>query len=215
MTEEKPKEEVESLAKRVENLGKEIPPERDVIRDAVRDEARGAAGEHVDFQGQPLLKVEYEVLKEIYAQTGKKPEEHFAHEIKEGSVVYLNCFDQGLTSLPGSIGRLVNLKKLNLEKNQLVALPDSIGNLRKLEGIYLGRNVLTSLPGSISELVNLTTLSLGDNKLTSLPYMRNFKKLKYFDMDYNQLTGALLESIGELACLEYLEAGHNRLTALP
>ena len=77
--------------------------------------------------------------------------------------------NNGLISLPESIGNLTKLIIISLSNNQLTSLPESIGNLTKLIAINLGNNQLTSLPESIGNLQNLETLNLSNNQLTSLP----------------------------------------------
>ncbi len=45
------------------------------------------------------------------------------------NVIGLGLYDQGLSTLPESIGNLRSLKELYLHRNQLSTLPESIGNL--------------------------------------------------------------------------------------
>jgi Leucine-rich repeat (LRR) protein len=119
----------------------------------------------------------------------------------------LNLSCKELTSLPESIGELVNLKILSLYNNQLTSLPESIGKLTNLNILYLENNQLTSLPESIGKLINVQYLSLNEssyeinnldmeceililrcikNKITNLPY--NLKKIYLkSDIDINML----------------------------
>nr|MDO8083447.1 leucine-rich repeat domain-containing protein [Candidatus Sigynarchaeum springense] len=86
-----------------------------------------------------------------------------------GHVAKLGLHEQGLTSLPESIGNLVNLEKLYLSGNQLSSLPESIGQLKSLTWLSLSNNQLSSLPGTIGNLESLTVLDLSSNKISSLP----------------------------------------------
>jgi Leucine-rich repeat (LRR) protein len=104
----------------------------------------------------------------------------------------LYLYSKGISELPESIGKLVNLQILYLVNNQLKNLPESIDKLIRLQGLYLENNKLTTLPESIGKLVNLKELQLVSNQLTTLP-----------------------ESIGKLVKLEYLSLENNRLTILP
>ena len=50
---------------------------------------------------------------------------------------YLNLYDNQLTSLPPELGQLHNLTWLNLAGNQLTALPPELGQLQSLERLTL------------------------------------------------------------------------------
>lgn len=51
-----------------------------------------------------------------------------------------------LTSIPNAIGRLQNLRILELTGSQLTSLPKEIGRLQNLQGLFLNINRLSSLP---------------------------------------------------------------------
>ena len=55
----------------------------------------------------------------------------------------LNLYSNQLSSLPESIGRLVNLQELFLSNNKLSSLPESIGRLASLLRLYLDNNQLS------------------------------------------------------------------------
>jgi Leucine-rich repeat (LRR) protein len=99
---------------------------------------------------------------------------------------------KGLTELPESIVRLVNLRVLELSNNKITLLPESIAELVNLETLFLNSNLLSILPESIGKLINLKGLFLNNNLLTVLP-----------------------ESIGKLSNLQYLDLYYNQLNSLP
>ncbi|EMO32618.1 leucine rich repeat protein, partial [Leptospira santarosai str. HAI821] len=49
-------------------------------------------------------------------------------------------YNNRLTTLPKEIGKLQNLKELNLNKNQLTTLPKEIGKLQNLKELNLVGN---------------------------------------------------------------------------
>ena len=51
-----------------------------------------------------------------------------------------------LSTLPEAIGRLCQLRRLDLSGNQLSTLPKAIGRLSQLQGLYLSANQLCVLP---------------------------------------------------------------------
>ena len=117
----------------------------------------------------------------------------------------------------GLLGKIINLKDLDLTYKKLSTLPESIGELKNLRELDASMNNLTSLPESIGKLKNLTELYLGGNKLTSLP--ESIGKLKNLIILYlrgNVQLRTLPDSIGDLKNLRELELrGRNQRTILP
>ncbi|KAJ9678950.1 hypothetical protein PVL29_020995 [Vitis rotundifolia] len=124
--------------------------------------------------------------------------------------------------IPKSLGR--SLVILNLSSNRLQgSIPDTIGNmipksfsnLCYLQELKLDSNNLTGqLPQDLLACANgtLRTLSLSDNRFRGLvPYLTGFSVLESLYLDYNQLNGTLLESIGQLAELSWFDIGSNSL----
>lgn len=64
------------------------------------------------------------------------------------------CGNKLITNLPEEIGKLRNLRVLNLSGTRITKLPESIGNLVLLEELYLSSNI-GDLPNSITNLKNL------------------------------------------------------------
>ena len=130
------------------------------------------------------------------------------------TVLKLN--DSQLTSLPSEIGKLINLKELDVSSNQLTSLPSNIGKLVKLKELSVYSNQLTSLPSDIGKLVNLEKLVVSFNQLTSLPssICDGLVNLEELDVSENQLT-SLPPEIGKLVNLKQLYVGNNQLTSLP
>jgi Leucine-rich repeat (LRR) protein len=79
-------------------------------------------------------------------------------EARRTGAVDLDLSDLGLQSLPESIGRLAQLRNLQLYNNRLTALPESIGQLTELRELNLLNNRLTALPESIGQLIGLRDL---------------------------------------------------------
>jgi leucine-rich repeat protein SHOC2 len=133
--------------------------------------------------------------------------------LNEPERLYLG--QEGLASLPESIGNLLNLYWLDLPQNRLTTLPESIGNLDNLHRLYLCRNKLTTLPESIGNLRRLTMLRLYGNQLHCLPQsIGNLIDLYELMLDYNQLN-SLPVSIGNFSKLTELSLNYNKLNSLP
>lgn len=93
-----------------------------------------------------------------------------------------------LTSLPESIGNLVNLKHLSIANNRLVTLPASICQLEQLETFWANNNNLIQLPAQIFQLRKLQRFIVCDNLLRSLPSeMHSMRALSTFVVANNPL----------------------------
>ena len=75
----------------------------------------------------------------------------------------------GLTKMPGEVGKLKHLRKLNLSGNLLTSLPEFLGQLTQLEYLDVSDNQLTSLPDSLLSLKSLRELYLHGNEALGIP----------------------------------------------
>ena len=83
---------------------------------------------------------------------------------------WLRLNGNALSSLPESIGALVDLRRIYLNDNALEALPASFGALKALEDVALAGNRLTAFPAVLVSLPHLRNLDLrGNGSITELP----------------------------------------------
>lgn len=92
-----------------------------------------------------------------------------------------------IDSIPFLIGRLKNLKYLDLVINKIAYISDSISHLQNLKEIYLDRNNLTSFPIGITKLKKLSRFSISSNQIKQIP--ESIKNLK-------NLSGLILRGCG-------------------
>ena len=140
------------------------------------------------YQGKELLSKEAKTLESIENLIGKPippvsklETKTFGFIADSENVIELGLYSQGLKILPDSIGDLLSLQKLILDKNQLQTLPDSICKLHSLKELYLKDNQLHLLPIAFGKLKSLEILDLEDNHLKNLPVsigtLKNLKVL--------------------------------------
>jgi hypothetical protein len=138
----------------------------------------------------------------------------------EDHVVYVDCSDNQLISLPENIGEnWTNLTHFDCSGNQLKSLPKNIGsNWTNLTHFSCCYNELKSLPINIGEnWSNLTDFYCSLNKLRSLPENigSNWTNVTHFYCGSNQLK-LLPENIGEnWTNLTHFYCYNNQLTTLP
>lgn len=127
----------------------------------------------------------------------------------------LDLSHYGLTELPPEIGRLNDLRVLNVSDNQLTSIPTEIGDMKSLVRLNLSSNKLAALPSEIGKLTELNNLNLSRNKLRSLPKtIGDLISLQYLRADGNSLR-ELPNEIGALHKLRILSLDENELNALP
>lgn len=91
-----------------------------------------------------------------------------------------------LDSLPLEIFLLENLELLDVSLNKLVTIPSEIGSLKRLKTLNLSYNRIETLPFNLFLLENLEQLYLENNQLRKIPpTMASMKNLKTLALDNN------------------------------
>jgi Leucine-rich repeat (LRR) protein len=73
-----------------------------------------------------------------------------------------------LEELPGALGTLIRLAKINASYNQIVDLPRSLGNLNKLTCIDISHNRLQYMPTALNCLECLAILNISHNSISTI-----------------------------------------------
>ena len=90
--------------------------------------------------------------------------------------------------MPSNIGKLTDLRDLNLMKNGLIQLPPSLCDLTGLTRLELSSNKLRRLPDRFGSLQQLSgTLSIEMNRLEKLPDSVGFLKVSILRLSNNCL----------------------------
>ncbi|CAL8079759.1 unnamed protein product [Calicophoron daubneyi] len=140
--------------------------------------------------------------------------------------------------LPKEVGKLANLRTLNLESNQFTELGSEVENLKKLEYLNLSNNrirsisftlsmcrslqeldmsgcYLYSLPEDFGLLKELMLLKISNNRIAEFPTeITGFPKMTGLIASRNQFS-ALPPWVCSLDNLVELELHHNKLSSLP
>ena len=147
-----------------------------------------------------------------------------------------------MSSIPDSIGELIQLKTLTLHDIQYLNIPPSFKNLSNLEtleivgmsnpddinefpenlqllptiqNLTISMFYLPSISSSIGEFDSLKSLDLSGNMIDELPLeIGNLQNLRSLILFDNRLD-ELPKSIGNLTGLEKLNLGNNNLDTLP
>ncbi|MDB4293450.1 leucine-rich repeat domain-containing protein, partial [Maribacter sp.] len=92
-----------------------------------------------------------------------------------------------LGRLPKEVGRLTDLKYLEIIDGQLIELPEKLWNLKKLQTLELKNTGLLEISDKIGNLSALKKLKLPSNDLTTLPAAVGTLPLEEFDLVNNPL----------------------------
>nr|XP_015648880.1 disease resistance protein RGA5-like isoform X2 [Oryza sativa Japonica Group] len=127
---------------------------------------------------------------------------------------YLNLKKTGLTELPEEIGCLQSLETLNVMDNHMVQLPQCITRLGNLMHLFIGNQI--QLPDGIAKMQALETLQAVDlskhssNIVKELGQLKNLRELNLLIYDYDACTEEHMKTIA--SCL--LQLGTYNLRRL-
>lgn len=120
-----------------------------------------------------------------------------------------------LVIVPPEIGKLIHLKKFHLYMTQVNLIPKEIENLKELEVLWISCNQLSEIPSEIGSLKSLIALDVHSNEIKTVPEeICNLKSLKSLDLSCCELK-ELPKDIGNLKELETLNLFRNDLKKLP
>ena len=133
------------------------------------------------------------------------------------SLVHLDLSQNHLHgSIPDAFGNMTTLTYLDLSSNKFEGeIPKSLRDLCNLQRLLLSYNNLTGLLEKDFMACSSNTLEgldLSHNQFKgSFPHLSGFSQLRVLYLGFNQLSGTLPESIGQLSQLEELSIPSNSL----
>jgi Leucine-rich repeat (LRR) protein len=172
-----------------------------------------------DFQALPSSIGMYKKL-EIIILSRHSYETHILKELPVAlgrleNLRILNVFYHPYIQIPKELGNLQKLEKLILSYCQLKDIPKEIGNLKNLTYLDISNNQLEYLPIELGQLSQLQILNLEQNKILSLPpTFGKFKKLTELNLYKNALKN-LPNELKKLINLRSLLLHSNQLTTIP
>ena len=116
-----------------------------------------------------------------------------------------------LQAVPMRVCSLTYLERLWVSHNSLTTLPGQIDQLVNLRELFLHHNSFRDIPLCLCELPKLEILWLSSNKIQDIPpEIAGLKSLRHLHLEHNQID-TFQEGLCELECLEVLYLNHNIL----
>ncbi|XP_071676766.1 uncharacterized protein [Lolium perenne] len=133
-------------------------------------------------------------------------------------IVRLQCLETLQASnipLPGLIGKLQQLKTLEVSGTAVTELPREIRALQQLQTLRIRSTYISELPKEIEELQQLIILDIGNTRITMLPKdIRKLQQLMILDIGDTPIT-VLPKEIGKLQHLEHLLMMDTNVEKIP
>lgn len=139
------------------------------------------------------------------------------------SLTSLQVTNTSISVIPEEIGRLKNLKKLDLhsfswkegKESKIRELPEEVWNLTNLENLNLSETQIQELPKELGKLINLKELNLNGTQIQELPKeLGNLSNLEELDLSDIQIR-ELSKEIWNLTNLEELYLARTQIRELP
>ncbi|XP_035694685.1 protein flightless-1 homolog [Branchiostoma floridae] len=103
--------------------------------------------------------------------------------------LYINVNQLDFEGIPASIGKLQNLEHFVASNNNLELIPEGLCRCGKLKRLILNRNRLVTLPDAIHALTDLETLDIRDNPNLVMPPKPKEKKTgsgpEFYNIDFS------------------------------
>ena len=140
--------------------------------------------------------------------------------VKHAGITKLVLWNCNLKTIPKEIGKMIDLKYIDLSHNELKILPLELGDLYNLKKLYLQENQLEEIPselfsrvsknGKNFNLIKLKELFLGSNKLKNMPdSICNLINLENLQVENNQFSEIpKIEKLINLRCIDF---GRNQI----
>jgi Leucine-rich repeat (LRR) protein len=121
---------------------------------------------------------------------------------------------ESLEILPKEICYMVSLQILDLSFSSISSIPFSIGRLKNLKVLNLSYTKnLRSVPESLSYLTGLHKLDFSSSKITSLPSLENLNNLQCLDLSADELLN--FPTLGDMIDLRTLRIKGTEITSFP
>ena len=121
-------------------------------------------------------------------------------------ITVLEATGKNIKELSG-IENLVNLKRINLEKNSINNI-EPLEKLTSLEEVCLDNNDIKDI-NALENITSIESLSLSGNRIEDISHLKNLKNLEKLNLDKNEIMD--IAPLGEMQYLKYINLSSNKI----
>jgi len=151
------------------------------------------------------VKIQDANLENVIREMIDKPKgKIYVNDVEEIRV--LDATGKNIKDLLG-IENLVNLRRLNLEKNDISNI-EPLRQLNNLEELCLDNNDIRDI-NALENIISIENLSLSSNRIEDISHLKNLKSLKKLKLDSNDIMD--IGPLAEINKLEYINLSGNKI----
>ena len=144
-------------------------------------------------------------LENVIRKMIDKPEgKIYAIDVK--AITVLVATGKNIKDISG-IENLVNLNRINLEKNSISNI-EPLKQLNNLEEVCLDNNEIKDI-NALENITSIESLSLSSNRIEDISILKNLKNIEKLDLGKNEITD--ISPLAEMQYLEYLNLSSNKI----
>ena len=159
----------------------------------------------VGCKKEASIKIQDVNLENVVRKMIDKPEgKIYKSDVKD--ITVLEATGKNIKELLG-IENLVNLKRINLEKNSISNI-EPLRQLNSLEEVCLDNNDIKDI-NAFENIISIESLSLSANRIQDISHLKNLKNLDKLNLDKNEIVD--ISPLSGMKYINYINLSSNKI----